>query len=130
MSEERSGCSAWIWRLFGSQSTPQAEVMPYKVRRALLSPAELSFYHVLYKLVKNRVVILSKIRLADVFYVENMRSNYSYFGRISQKHVDFVLCDPKTMKPICAIELDDKSHNSRQKRDQFVDDVFKIFLHR
>lgn len=50
-----------------------------------------------------------------------------YFGKISQKHVDFILCDPDTMNPLCGIELDDSSHISRkrQERDLFVERVFR-----
>ena len=33
-----------------------------------------------------------------------------YFNWISQKHVDFVLCDKDTMQILCAVELDDRSH--------------------
>jgi hypothetical protein len=40
--------------------------------------------------------------------------------------VDFVICDPKTMVPQFALELDDSSHNrpDREERDAFVDQVF------
>lgn len=38
-----------------------------------------------------------------------------------------MLCDPKTLKPILAIELDDSSHRrpDRQERDAFVEKVFE-----
>ena len=50
-----------------------------------------------------------------------------YFGKIAQKHVDFLLCDPSTMKPLCGIELDDISHTSKKsyERDLFVEKVYK-----
>ena len=52
--------------------------------------------------------------------------NRSYTNRIDRKHVDFLLCDAKTLKPILGIELDDKSHQraDRQERDDFVNNVF------
>ena len=39
----------------------------------------------------------------------------------------FLLCDPVSLQPLVALELDDKSHQrkDRQKRDAFVDGVFK-----
>ncbi|MCB9108760.1 MAG: DUF2726 domain-containing protein [Anaerolineales bacterium] len=72
-------------------------------------------------------VVLSKVRLADIFFVKRPYENKSYFGRISQKHVDFLLCDPKTMKPVVGIELDDGSHQQakRKTRDAFVEQVFE-----
>jgi len=50
-----------------------------------------------------------------------------YFGKIAQKHVDFLLCEPGTIKPICGIELDDVSHTSKKSyaRDLFVEKVYK-----
>ena len=52
---------------------------------------------------------------------------FHYFGSISQKHLDFLLCDAQTMKPLCGIELDDFSHanDDRQERDHFVDTLFR-----
>jgi hypothetical protein len=40
--------------------------------------------------------------------------------------VDFLICEPISMKPRCAIELDDNSHHrsDREERDDFVDSVF------
>jgi hypothetical protein len=41
-------------------------------------------------------------------------------------HVDFLLCDPTSLQPVAAIELDDKSHQrkSAQERDAVKDAVF------
>jgi hypothetical protein len=68
-----------------------------------------------------------KVRLADVFTPSGKGKSYmSDFNRISSKHVDFLVCDKATMKPIYAIELDDKSHLSEKskKRDDFVDKLY------
>ena len=50
-----------------------------------------------------------------------------YTNKIDRKYVDFLLCNPKAVRPFLGIELDDKSHQreDRQERDQFVDQVFK-----
>jgi hypothetical protein len=64
----------------------------------------------------------------DVFWVKlNDNSQFrAYHNKIDRKHVDFLLCDPETMRPLVGIELDDKSHQrrDRQERDAFVDQVF------
>ena len=41
-------------------------------------------------------------------------------NKIDRKSIDFVLCDPNTYKVQLAIELDDRSHDHRQDRDDFV----------
>jgi Protein of unknown function (DUF2726)/Topoisomerase DNA binding C4 zinc finger len=104
----------------------KAEPLPYRVRDDFLSPAEFSFYKVFSTLVGERLSIQSKVRLADIFFVSHPNKNRSFFSKISQKHLDFLVCDPTTMKPIFGIELDDSSHqrSDRQKRDEFVDQVF------
>jgi hypothetical protein len=50
-----------------------------------------------------------------------------YTNKIDRKHVDFVLCNPETLRPLAGIELDDKSHEraDRRQRDSFVEGVFE-----
>ena len=43
-------------------------------------------------------------------------------GRLSCRHVDFLLCEPDTLRPILGIELDDSSH---QKPGAYDDDQYK-----
>lgn len=72
-------------------------------------------------------LIMCKVRLADVVTCPVRRDRRGPFAAISQKHLDFVLCDPSTTRIILAIELDDRSHDSprRQKRDALVDDALR-----
>ncbi len=43
-------------------------------------------------------------------------------------HVDFVLCDPVTLAPVVAIELDDLTDYPRDRadRDAFVNQLFRV----
>lgn len=106
--------------------TPQ---FPYLLRDHFLSPAELNFYEVLRTVIGSRAVVCTKVALGDLFYVKrDDPSRYRiYTNKIDRKHVDFLLCDPATMRPLVGIELDDKSHQrpDRQERDAFVDQVFQ-----
>jgi len=47
-------------------------------------------------------------------------------GRISQKHVDFVLIDSRSTEIVLIVELDDKTHRRRDRseRDEFLDRAF------
>ena len=102
--------------------------LPFKLRDDFLSPAELSFYQVLVSVVGNRAAICTKVNMADLFFVAtgDHRKNRAITNRIDRKHVDFLLCDPKTMRPLAGIELDDKSHErvERKTRDELVEAVF------
>jgi hypothetical protein len=66
------------------------------------------------------------VRLWDVLYVPQREDSRTHENKISSKRVDFLLCDPTTMKAVLAIKLDDASHNrpDRQDRDAFVDQAF------
>jgi hypothetical protein len=69
------------------------------------------------------------VNLGDLFYAtcKNFGERQSYTNRINRKHIDFLICEKKTARPLLGIELDDKSHNlaARQERDHFVENVFK-----
>lgn len=103
-------------------------IFPYRVRGDFLSPAEHSFYQVLKTIVGTRAHICPKVSLSDLFYVKSSDASEwrIYTNKIDRKHVDFVLCDPRTMTPLAGVELDDKSHQraDRKVRDDFVEGVF------
>ena len=105
-----------------------SEEYPY-VKTYLLTKKEWSFYKALKQITdKYHLHILSKVRFADLVQVKNTykgRKYFKYFSKISSKHIDFVLADPKNLAIKCAIELDDNSHNQidRQQRDYFIDKV-------
>jgi hypothetical protein len=125
-TNEKPGCLSIFFPFLKKKSV--SKPLPYRLRDDFLSPAEFSFYKVLSSLVGTQLTIQSKVRLADVFFVARPNENVSYFNRIAQKHLDFLVCDSVTMKPLFGIELDDASHkrNDRQERDEFVESVCKV----
>jgi len=129
VAKEKSGCLSVIFPfLKRSQKEATSKALPYRLRDDFLSPAEFSFYKVLSSIVGARLTIQSKVRLADVFFVARPNENAGFFNRIAQKHLDFLVCDSVTMKPLFGVELDDSSHkrNDRQERDEFVESVCKV----
>lgn len=127
---EPQGCLAAILSLFGIRldgAAPTSEQLPYRQRDDFLSAAELSFYRVLMLGLDGSQLVCPKVNLADIFFVARPNENQSYRNKIDRKHVDFLLCEPTSMKPILGVELDDASHarRDRQDRDEFVDQVFE-----
>jgi very-short-patch-repair endonuclease len=115
-----------LGRLHGGAAAKQE--LPYGLRDEFLSPAEISFYHVLRSALGADATIVIKPRLGDILFVRQPHKNQAARNRINLKHVDFLLCDTATMKPRLVIELDDSSHQ-RQKtkeRDSFVDEALKV----
>jgi len=122
----------WIVDLLTGESKPDAataDPFPYRLQEHFLTPAELRFFQVLRAATGDHAVLCAKVGLADLFRVHSDdQSRYRiYSNKIDRKHVDFVLCDPATMRPLVTIELDDKSHRraDRRARDAFVDGVFQ-----
>ncbi len=124
---QRSGCLGFFLKLVGiapgSRQGRERNELPYRLRDNFLSPAELAFYRVLEQAAGQSYSINNKVRLWDVLYVPRSEESRKFENKISSKHIDFLLCDPTTMQPLLAIELDDASHNrkDRQDRDAFVD---------
>ena len=117
------GCLA---ALFGGSKVEAANpaAPTYRVRADFLSTAELSFLRTAQIALSSRFAIMVKVNLADVFFSPS--KDQGARNRIDRKHVDFLLCDPQTLRPMLGIELDDASHQraDRVERDRFVDGVF------
>ena len=99
--------------------------LPYKRQPALFTPAERSFLGVLDLAVGNDFRVFGKVRVGDLLAPQNGQTNgqrTTALNKINYKHVDFVLCKPDDLSVVCAIELNDKSHQqkSRQERDEFL----------
>lgn len=98
---------------------------PYKKFGPLFTPAERSFLGVLDQAVGRDFRVFGKVRVADVLLPRNgldKAERQRAFNRISRKHFDFVLCAPGDLAVQCAIELNDRSHQQkhRRERDEFL----------
>ena len=94
---------------------------PYRKLDVLFSPAERSFFGVLSQAASKDALILGKVRVADVITPKKgvSRSNWQKaFNKISNKHFDFILCDKNDLSILCAIELNDCSHNNKKRKDR------------
>ena len=67
-----------------------------------------------------------QIHLDAIVFPQDTRKDRLYaFRHINQKSLDFVACDKKFMRPLFAIEVDDKTHNQpkRIERDKEVERI-------
>ena len=100
---------------------------PYK-RAKLLTDAELQLFNFMQNNLCqiDRIVIFIKVRLADIAEVDNrITLSKDYLWKITNKHVDFLICERDTLDIICAVELDDYTHENQaaKERDIFVMEV-------
>ena len=96
-----------------------------KQKDLLFNPAEHSFLGVLKQILGNEYRIIRKVRIADIIRPQegfSQSAGMSALDRIASQHLDFAVCDPRTMQVVGVIELDEPSHNetSRRRRDKLV----------
>ncbi len=103
----------------------QRERLPYRLRERFLSTPEIALFHVLQKMVGVHYLICPKVALNDIFYIVRPNENVHFFNKIFRKHVDFLLCEPESLKPAIGIELvKPVSKTEKREADQFMDDLF------
>ena len=117
----------WLWLRMKFKRKPPA--LKYQKRR-LFTKTETRFLFLLDEEFGSEFRILGKIRIADVILPRTGLKREEWgrlFGKISSKHLDYVLADKVSMRPLCAIELNDKSHTqkNRKERDAFVAGALK-----
>ncbi len=107
-----------------ASETQGIDEFPYK-EKYLLTKNEYIFWKELIKITdKNQWRICPKVGLKDIFDITDKKDYMKYFGKIAQKHIDFIICD-SALKPLYAIELDDYSHNKNQESDNFKTRIFE-----
>jgi len=117
--------------LLGLAALLRVRKPPRYVRRpALMTAAERQFFHTLREALGSEYAIFAQVRAADVILPERTWRRAAWwkaFIKVSCKHVDFVLVDPDTAYIHAAVELDDRSHDTpeRRERDALLDAAFK-----
>ena len=92
---------------------------PYLPAKSLFSVAERSFLGVLDQAVGAEYRVFGKVRVADLVSVKPGLSNSARQGalnRVASKHFDFVVCRATDLSPVCAVELNDKSHSHQRAK--------------
>ena len=103
----------------------QAERLPYRLREHFLSTPELALLRVLQKMVGSHYLICPKVALNEIFYIARPNENVHFFSKFFRKHVDFLLCEPDTLKPAFGIELvKPVTRNETRETDQFMGELF------
>lgn len=100
----------------------------YKPKKYIMTRAEVDCYNKLLNIFGATSVIMCQVRLSSLLnekvYGQNWRSAFLH---ISQKSVDFVLLDGKTLSVQAVIECDDPTHK-RQDRSIRDNELDRIFL--
>lgn len=99
----------------------------YTLRRSIMTPYEQKIFLLLTDIFSSKCYVIPQVHLSSLFDHEVKGQNWQgAFSHINSKSVDFVLLRKSNLSPICAIELDDWSHQleKRQERDKEVERIF------
>ena len=103
----------------------QEERLPYRLRERFLSTPELALLRVLQRMMGSHYLICPKVALNEIFYIARPNENVHFFSKFFRKHVDFLLCDPETLKPSFGIELvKPVNRHETREADQFMAELF------
>ncbi len=100
----------------------------YNKKSFLITRAEHEFFDILVEVLGNQYYVFPQIHLIDMLDNKVVGQNWKgAFSHINQKSVDYVICDKAYIKPLLAIELDDRSHEreDRKDRDGNVEQILK-----
>lgn len=110
------------------QARDAGGVFLFRKHPVLFTPAERSFLGVLDQAIGNDFRLFGKVRVGDVLTPRvdlGKSARQTALNKINRKHFDYLLCNPGDLSIVCAIELNDKSHQqkSRHDRDAFLKDA-------
>lgn len=100
----------------------------YTAKQYIMTRAETDLFRKLYNSVNEKYFIFPQIHLSTILNHKINGQNWrGAFSHINGKSVDYVLCDKNTLGLICAVELDDYTHNNvdRVERDHEVEKILK-----
>lgn len=101
------------------------EQLPYRLREHFLSTPERALLRTLLKMMGERYLICPKVALNDIFYIARPNENVHFFNKFFRKHVDFLLCEPDTLKPAIGVELVKPIAKAETREaDQFMAELF------
>jgi very-short-patch-repair endonuclease len=116
--------------LFGSKSENKKKKLLYQYKKKdfLITRAEHDFFDILVEIAGDKYHIFTQVHLPTILEHKISGQNWKgAFSHINGKSVDFVICDKSYIKPLVAIELDDKSHErlDRIERDSEVERMLR-----
>lgn len=100
----------------------------YKIKSRIMTQKEEDSYRRLVRVFEKKFYVIPQVHLGTLFDYKIKGQNwYGAFQHINRKSVDFVLLNKETLKPVCAVELDDYTHEwrHRQERDMEVERIFR-----
>jgi len=99
----------------------------YEVRPSFMSDMELDVYRLLIEAVGDRAIICPKPRVFAALRVLDAAAHLEDALRIDRKHIDFLLADPNSGRPLCAVQIDvwDSDLQGYRLRETLLEEAFR-----
>jgi Protein of unknown function (DUF2726) len=105
-----------LWLLFGRRKSWLAHIRS----KSLLTDNELEFFHRLTRALP-RYYVFPQVSLGAIMDAAPdlpAKQRWIIRAHFDRKIADFIICEPRTLKVIAIIELDDRTHDSRRDRER------------
>lgn len=99
----------------------------YEVRPRFLSEVELQVYRLLCAAAGDRALVCPKPRVFEALRMLDAAAHLEDALRIDRKHIDFLLVDPDSGRPLCAIQVDiwDEELQGYRLRETLLEEAFR-----
>jgi len=99
--------------------------LPFRLRDPFIPADHLKFYAALQEIMGERFAILVKVSLGEIVSVARPNENVQFYNRIFRKSVDFLLCEPRDLRPVMGVQLvKSQGRDGSQHSESFIQDVF------
>ena len=97
---------------------------PYRARR-ILTPNETEFFKRLASALPG-YVIFTQVSMSALIEPREIERNATYMrlrAKFAQKYVDYLICEPKSLRVVAIVELDDRTHDLEKDaaRDEMLE---------
>jgi Protein of unknown function (DUF2726) len=101
-----------VLKRLGLLSTPATGPWPFYVKRPLSQPEQVLYHRLIRALPEH--IVLAQVQVSRVLGVKKGSNFHEWNNRINRLSYDFVVCG-KDSTVLAAIELDDKTHESKSR---------------
>lgn len=111
-----------------SKKSTSKPLLPYQLKPNFFTRSEQQFFNILNSKLDARThTVFPKVRLGDFVEVEKAHTkNWSWWGKIRSRHVDYLVWDLQANRLLFAIELDGYTHDDHHAKeiDEFKNELF------
>lgn len=95
-----------------------------------LNDQERNCFDILTHSVEHSMIILPKVQVEDLFEQPSNQSDEAFwtkFKRVSEKHLDFLICNRNDFKPLLCIRIRGENHHEQinEDDDEFLRSILK-----